>query len=123
LQANYYEKAAEERQTMKSDEANLEEIKLNGLGDAIEEESETNKKEIELDSIFDDNDTGPQYLGNLVSQPTRTAFNSFEKPDERELGAFLPLQCGHNGYFSQSERRAYELHLLRSGFINERFYL
>ena len=44
---------------------------------------------------------------------------SLDYPGVKELGHFLPLYCGHNGYLSHYEKLAYEEHLLRSGLLSD----
>ena len=34
------------------------------------------------------------------------------------VGWFLPLGCGHNGYFNSNEKKRLEMHLISSGFID-----
>ncbi len=45
------------------------------------------------------------------------AFDTIEEPTETVAGHFIPLSCGHNGYFTPTEKQKLEKHLLNSGFV------
>lgn len=49
----------------------------------------------------------------------RPAFDNIIEPTAEQIGHFILLQCGHNGYFSHKEKLIYERHLVKSGFISE----
>jgi len=85
------------RAKMTDDEDPFEEIERDDRTDFKDEVPSTDIKEL--------------VLGSEV-QP------SLDYPGVKELGHFLPLQCGHNGYLSAQEKLSYEEHLVRSGFLS-----
>eukprot|EP00347_Sterkiella_histriomuscorum_P002157 403369253 len=55
----------------------------------------------------------------FASNEPRPAFDNILEPTAEQIGHFILLQCGHNGYFSHQEKLIYERHLIESGFISE----
>ncbi|CDW73862.1 UNKNOWN [Stylonychia lemnae] len=58
-------------------------------------------------------------LKGISANLPKPAFDNMIEPTAEQIGHYLLLQCGHNGYFSHKERLIYEKHLVKSGFISE----
>lgn len=46
-------------------------------------------------------------------------FKDFSEPEIWKTGFLIPLNCGHNGHYSDTERTILEIHLMNAGFINQ----
>ncbi len=76
------------------EEIKEEEIQIEIEGEKSNTASKTPNKTVE----------SSKFILNEINGVPIMAFKSVDEPNASDIGHFIPLNCGHNGYFSAKEK-------------------